>query len=263
MAFLCVLASILMNNFPVNWNFDWKSQWEYLNCPVPEPCPILESNPGFLLYNRTDFRTNEGLFTGQINSSGERHGDGRLVYLNGDIYEGRWENDLKSGFGELKLTDGSVFRGYWQGNQLVHGDVKSVYRFRYTGDMRNGKFSGVGRLKNEQGREYVGEFLLGLEDGFGCERVDGSLYAGLWSQGLKSGTGLQSTPDSIYYGDFLQGRRHGQGVVTWPEEGAVYQGSFRLGEKEDNGRDAEGLGRGRKERGEGRHHHRHPPPWHH
>jgi hypothetical protein len=33
------------------------------------------------------------------------------MYKNGDIYTGKWKNNLKQGRGELKFKDGSVFTG--------------------------------------------------------------------------------------------------------------------------------------------------------
>ena len=38
-----------------------------------------------------------------------RNGKGTYLYLNGDIYEGFWEDGLKEGYGELKFKNGSFF----------------------------------------------------------------------------------------------------------------------------------------------------------
>jgi len=59
----------------------------------------------------------EGLF---------QHGDfkrGKVVYSNGDIYQGDFLNDCKHGSGLLmRYSDGDVLRGTWINDELV--DVK-------------------------------------------------------------------------------------------------------------------------------------------
>ncbi len=40
-----------------------------------------------------------------------RQGRGRLTYINGDIYEGEWSNNLRHGKGILKGADGSIYEG--------------------------------------------------------------------------------------------------------------------------------------------------------
>jgi hypothetical protein len=41
-----------------------------------------------------------------------KEGKGKLVSINGDIYEGEWENDKKNGRGMIKYADtGNVYIG--------------------------------------------------------------------------------------------------------------------------------------------------------
>lgn len=35
-------------------------------------------------------------------AQGKRHGQGSYVYVNGDVYDGQWENDLKHGQGNFQ-----------------------------------------------------------------------------------------------------------------------------------------------------------------
>lgn len=46
--------------------------------------------------------------------SGLRHGRGRYVYPNGNVYEGEWYKDQRYGYGSLKDQNGDIYLGYWQ-----------------------------------------------------------------------------------------------------------------------------------------------------
>lgn len=54
---------------------------------------------------------------------------GKFVYNNGDIYEGSWKEDAKSGVGELRCVNGNRYVGEWEKN-LRHGSGKCVLRCR-------------------------------------------------------------------------------------------------------------------------------------
>lgn len=41
------------------------------------------------------------------------HGEGRMIYNNGDVYEGFWYMGQKSGYGVLTKRSGDHFEGHW------------------------------------------------------------------------------------------------------------------------------------------------------
>ena len=41
------------------------------------------------------------------------HGEGKLVYKNGDVYEGSFQNDVIDGYGNYYAIDGSCYSGDW------------------------------------------------------------------------------------------------------------------------------------------------------
>ena len=47
-----------------------------------------------------------------------RHGNGRFVSIEGDVYTGQWRNDLKHGYGKLIKADGEVLKGFWYRGRL-------------------------------------------------------------------------------------------------------------------------------------------------
>ncbi len=48
-----------------------------------------------------------------------RHGNGKLVWKNGDSFDGIWANDKRAGKGVLRYANGKVERGIWDGDKLV------------------------------------------------------------------------------------------------------------------------------------------------
>jgi hypothetical protein len=45
---------------------------------------------------------------------GRKNGKGILTFLNGEVYEGNFKDDLKHGKGILKYTSGNFFEGEWE-----------------------------------------------------------------------------------------------------------------------------------------------------
>lgn len=202
-------------------------------CPTPPPCPISPTDEVFILRNKTDLVSTAGVYTGQINSLGERHGSGQLIYSNGDRYEGEWRSGVKHGFGSLIIANEGSKTGYWQGDEMVYGEVKHRNGRTYTGEWKTGRYEGFGRMIDGK-LIFIGEFSDGQKFGQGCEYREGSLYFGSWSHGEKAGKGLQYYDNFMYYGDFLHDQREGTGFAAW-RQGLIYDGPFALGEKQEKG----------------------------
>lgn len=64
-------------------------------------------------------------YVGNRNSKGQRHGEGTCIWSNGDRYEGNWENDKMSGYGEYTYANGEIKNGIWD-NGVYIGTVKEV-----------------------------------------------------------------------------------------------------------------------------------------
>jgi radial spoke head protein 1 len=66
---------------------------------------------------------------------GKRQGKGTYSYVNGDIYDGEWENDVKQGQGTYTYACGSKKSGKWvqgvlQGDgEIIHADVTISGKF--------------------------------------------------------------------------------------------------------------------------------------
>lgn len=47
------------------------------------------------------------------------HGEGRMIYANGDVYEGFWFMGKRSGYGVLTKRNGDHFEGHWVNDKRV------------------------------------------------------------------------------------------------------------------------------------------------
>lgn len=53
----------------------------------------------------------EGRYEGERNEAGEKHGQGKLTYANGDTYVGEWKNNKKDGKGTYLYKNGDCYTG--------------------------------------------------------------------------------------------------------------------------------------------------------
>jgi hypothetical protein len=139
-----------------------------------------------------DFLEREGHYCGTVaNSSGRPHGNGTMIYQNGDIFGGSWKHGMWHGEGTHKSGDcGAVFsyEGHRQGNTEM-GKSQSIVAcpnalvcsqlFSYSGSWEHGLRHGCGRLKLPGGACYEGECREGIIAGKG-KMVWG---AGSWFEG--------------------------------------------------------------------------------
>ena len=68
------------------------------------------------------------VYSGQVINDGMPHGNGKMVYPNGDIYNGQWERGKRHGKGEYTAADGAVRVGEWfQGRGMFRlGGIRIV-----------------------------------------------------------------------------------------------------------------------------------------
>ena len=99
--------------------------------------------------------------------NGVRQGIGRMTYANGDIYDGAWLNDMWNGYGEYTWADGRKYYGNykndmrdgegifsnWDGFVETYGWLGSYY-----GMSVNDEFEGSGKFEFENGDKFEGIF---------------------------------------------------------------------------------------------------------
>ena len=129
---------------------------------------------------------------------------------------------------DLNLFRVSYFAELDQLDFVLNDDAK-----KYFGELKNGKFHGLGVMTWPDGKKYVGEFKDGEESGQGVSMLPtGEKYVGAWEDGVINGLGVLIWPDGEkYVGDFIDGAQHGQGTLFGPAGDILYSGRWEWGER--------------------------------
>lgn len=115
-----------------------------------------------------------------------RHGFGVHHYKNGDRYDGMWYNNMKHGTGILFYKNGDFYDGWWQ-NDIKEGVGTYFYNNgdRYYGEWKDNKKQGKGFIYCDDGSKFIGEFKNNKKNGKGefiCKT--GANYYQDWKDGI-------------------------------------------------------------------------------
>lgn len=163
---------------------------------------------------------------GQFHGNGKSYSDGIVVY------DGHWDNHIKTGFGkEYYLSDGLLkYEGYYD-NDLYHGQGTLYFKngIKFVGELVYGDFGQGVFYQNVDGRYVVVEQI---ENGVGTKFYNnGDYYLGYLKNGKANGTGKYYESDGylLYDGEFLEDKYHGKGSY-FIDEWDVLVGQFIKGE---------------------------------
>ncbi|WP_187969907.1 MORN repeat-containing protein [Aquibium microcysteis] len=132
-----------------------------------------------------------------------------------------------------KLDTGGALGGRgtltWRVRGAASYDPAAVFSV-YTGEMRNGRPHGRGRLERRSGETFEGVWRDGLLDGPGIQvDAQGNRYEGAFRGGRPDGEGRYLAANGeIFEGRFVAGVRHGTGTTTLPG-GTRYASSWTMG----------------------------------
>ena len=118
------------------------------------------------------------------------------TFVDGNIYEGEFFQDLMQGVGKMTYTNGDYYDGEWFENNRVS--------------------KGEGVLHLPDGSIYLGSFLDCLADGTGVMKYEnGDVFEGLWRDDEKNGQGTYKyVSGDIFVGEFVDGHREGKGIYN-------------------------------------------------
>lgn len=170
-------------------------------------------NPCVVTYNNGDIYKGE-LSLGNNNL---RHGYGKIIYANGNIFATRWKNDIADAGGVYIHSDGTDIRGIWN-NGILQCDKKTKIKFPngdvYNGQTFNNMLSGIGIYYYNDGEIHEGEFINGIKTGFGTSYwPNGNIYIGYWADDTFNGYGKLITCDNIYTGLWCNGVQDMNGEI--------------------------------------------------
>jgi hypothetical protein len=164
-------------------------------------------------------------------------GPRKMLYPNGERYEGEWTGGKWDGHGVYTQPDGYKYEGGWKRGRR-HGSCTETFAngFWYQGEYMEGVRHGKGHLKWPNGDEYKGEFADGKRAGEGFQSwkmADGEdyFYEGSWVEDLQHGDGIVTEKGErcevqCKYGSILL-QRPGERVM---QEFDFQDGSFYQGE---------------------------------
>jgi hypothetical protein len=178
-------------------------------------------------------------YEGTLNEHRLMEWKGRLVWSNGDSYEGEFLNDFRHGTGTCVSPTGWSYTGQWaRGQPAGRGIELHENGGRYEGEFKAGMREGQGRQTEVDGSVLEGDWKAGQLNGH-CKIREalGHNYEGMCAAGGRSGHGRyeNAADGSVYEGDFKDSLFHGQGRMT--AEGYVYEGAYALGMKNGRGRE--------------------------
>jgi len=190
---------------------------------------------------------NDGSYYDGDYAFGKFNGRGRYYHKNGDMYEGEFKDNLAYGKGsfEKMSADGDPdyfkYEGEWEDN-LPEG--KGIH-YNGLGEVYNGEFSrgmknGYGEQKLIKKYVYNGGFSENKFDGEGQYTYlddTGRYYKGSFKDGHFHGLGVYSFENGdLYEGGYYNGKKHGHGVLTMNAKGIIYDGEWKDGVQDGEGK---------------------------
>jgi hypothetical protein len=165
----------------------------------------------------------------------EPNGIGRMLYRNGDKYEGEWVNGKRHGIGNITFAEDNEknrvsYSGGWENDQFS-GQGLMIWKNgdKYEGQFENNSKNGFGLLSLSNGGTYVGHFGNNSYHGFGkLISAGGDTYEGDWKDGIFSGNGTYTWKNgNKYIGEWKMGYRHGTGILYLPNGEILEQGQWK------------------------------------
>lgn len=193
---------------------------------------------GKIIYSDGDIW--EGEFT-----HGELNGQGVAV-VKGIKYEGEFVSDILYGEGKITFPNGMIIEGTFEKNILKNGKITFPNRTVYEGAFARGKLNGKGKITRTNGEILSGIFIDDQLNGKGTiTRANGDIFSGTFVDNELNGKGKIIRHNVMFDGKhvklveegmFADGQLHGFGKRSYYELGEQGQliserhGIFKHGE---------------------------------
>ncbi|XP_044522785.1 radial spoke head 1 homolog [Gracilinanus agilis] len=175
-----------------------------------------------------------GEYEGERNEAGERHGKGKALLPNGDMYDGLYEFGKRHGQGTYRFKNGARYIGEYQQNKK-HGQGMFIYPdgSKYEGDWADDQRHGHGIYFYANNDTYTGEWFAHQRQGQGTYiyAETGSKYVGTWFNGQQEGSGEFIHLNHRYQGKFANKNPLGPGKYIF-DIGCEQHGEYKLADVE-------------------------------
>ena len=182
------------------------------------------------------------------------HGQGKMYYQHGVIYDGAWNNGEYDGVGKLITSTGKVVSASFKNGVISNsGEIKIPNEYTYEGEFSKYGPDGKGTKITTDGLIINGAWKQGKVHGKAILTYpNGDIFEGSWDHSLLHGKSLtqkrdrtvivenwqqgicdqkieiQYTNGDKYEGEGLNGLPHGQGIARY-SNGLVYSGNWEMG----------------------------------
>ncbi|CAH3105220.1 unnamed protein product [Porites lobata] len=180
-----------------------------------------------------DWTSDLGEYEGERNELGERHGYGKAVLPNGDIYEGNYVNGKRHGKGTYIFRNGAKYKGFYdEGKKSGHGTFEYPDGSKYEGKWEDNERNGQGMYLYINGDVYEGEWKDNKRQGKGVYTCAATKlkYDGSWMNGRLSGPVKMILPNHVYLGTFYDSLPCGPGRYVF-DFGIEQHGEYIITEK--------------------------------
>ena len=134
----------------------------------------------------------------------QKHGRGIQKWPDGPTYYGQFRNDKAWGKGRLIFKQGEEYEGDWVDNKANGFGIYKSKEVKYEGKWKDDRQDGIGTETWSDGTSYTGEFKAGQKTGEGkFKYADGSNYSGTFYNNKLHGKGTYIWADGReYHGDW-------------------------------------------------------------
>ena len=139
----------------------------------------------------TVFYPDGGTYTGTLKRDTRfvfsRNGQGKMVYMNKEVYDGCWKEDKRCGTGQYLYNNGDTYMGNWSnGRKNGFGEMIFWNRNKYQGKWVADHMQGTGTMAYAAGHIFAGTWNKSKYHGRGrMSRRDGTVIEGTWRDGLE------------------------------------------------------------------------------
>lgn len=176
-----------------------------------------------------------GVYDGELDARGLRHGKGEITCEDGEVYNGEWKQDVRDGQGACRMSNGAVYEGQFKRNKREgHGTYYCTNGDKYVGGYRAHLRDGNGTYHRSNGDKFVGRYKAGSPNGVGTyyRKKDGSVdvgrYKGENSVVTAIGEGVRWSKDRSMAWSLQNGKEVKEISLTEARETASQMGSTNV-----------------------------------